>query len=132
MFTIDQIKAAHAKVKSGADFPRYVQDLIALGVVRYETFVTDGHTVFESASGEKITSEPKYDALPISEYSNATQFMSDLKHHQQGGTNYPTFCSDSARSGVEKWVVDMNRMTCTYLDLAGDEMLVEQIPVAAG
>ena len=32
MFTIEQIKNAHAKVKSGADFPTYVQNLIKLGV----------------------------------------------------------------------------------------------------
>lgn len=34
MFTLDQIKAAHNKVKSGADFPAYIQDLI----LRLETF----------------------------------------------------------------------------------------------
>ena len=32
MFTIQQIKDAHSKVKSGADFPKYMQDIIALGV----------------------------------------------------------------------------------------------------
>ena len=32
MFTIQQIKDAHSKVKSGADFPQYMQDIIALGV----------------------------------------------------------------------------------------------------
>ena len=30
MFTIAQIKEAHDKVKSGADFPKYIQDLINL------------------------------------------------------------------------------------------------------
>ena len=34
MFTIQQIKEAHSKVKSGSDFPKYVQDIIALGVLR--------------------------------------------------------------------------------------------------
>ena len=38
MFTIQQIKEAHSKVKSGADFPKYVHDIIALGVTSYETF----------------------------------------------------------------------------------------------
>lgn len=27
MFTITQIENAHSKVKSGADFPKYIQDL---------------------------------------------------------------------------------------------------------
>lgn len=36
MFTIHQIKEAHAKVKTGADFPSYIQDLTALGIERYD------------------------------------------------------------------------------------------------
>lgn len=43
MFTLDQIREAHAKVKSGADFPHYIQDLIVLGVQKYDIFVHDGH-----------------------------------------------------------------------------------------
>ncbi len=27
MFTVEQIKTAHSKVKSGADFPAYIQDI---------------------------------------------------------------------------------------------------------
>lgn len=34
MFTIQQIKDAHSKVKSGADFPAYIQDIKKLGVDR--------------------------------------------------------------------------------------------------
>jgi uncharacterized protein YbcV (DUF1398 family) len=44
MFTIEQITAAHSKVKSGADFPAYIQDIKKLGVTQYKSFVTDGHT----------------------------------------------------------------------------------------
>ena len=40
MFTVEQIKVAHSKVKSGADFPAYIQDIKKLGVTFYETFVT--------------------------------------------------------------------------------------------
>lgn len=32
MFTVEQIKTAHSKVKSGADFPAYIQDIKKLGV----------------------------------------------------------------------------------------------------
>ncbi len=27
MFTVEQIKAAHSKVKSGADFPSYIKEI---------------------------------------------------------------------------------------------------------
>lgn len=130
MFTTEQIKAAHSKVKSGADFPAYVQDIIQLGVTYYETYVTDGHTDYFGKDDYQTATAPKYDALAIADISNIAQFQRDLKAHQQGQTDYMTFCNDCARSGVEKWVVCMEKMTCTYYDKAGNEMLAEQIPLA--
>ena len=38
------------------------------------------------------------------------------------------FCRDCAKSGVEKWIVDMADMTCTYYDKEGDPFLKETIP----
>jgi hypothetical protein len=35
MCTVAQIKAAHSKVKSGADFPAYIKESKALGVTQY-------------------------------------------------------------------------------------------------
>jgi len=128
MFTTEQIKAAHSKVKSGADFPNYVQELIQLGVTSYETFVADGHTDYFGKEDYKTSSVAKYNPLIIAQESNVEQFKADLKAHQQGQTDYMTFCNDSAKSGVEKWVVCMGKMTCAYYDLSGKEMLVERIP----
>jgi len=131
MFTIDQINDAHTNVKSGADFPNYIQDLIKLGVTGFETFVTDGHTVYFGADEAKIQSAAIYATLKLAEESDKDQFMEDLKDHQQGKTNYQTFCLDCAWSGVEKWIVDMTKMTCTYYDKEGNEMLAEAIPTPA-
>jgi uncharacterized protein YbcV (DUF1398 family) len=128
MFTLDQIKAVHSKVKSGADFPNYIQDLIRLGVSSYETFVQDGHTVFQGKENHQITSPAKYDALSVADKSNGEKFKSELKIHQQGKTDYPTFCKQSAENGIEKWTVDTNKMTCTYHDKAGNTILTEIIP----
>ena len=128
MFTVEQIKAAHSKVRSGADFPSYIQDIKKIGVTFYETFVTDGHTDYYGANDHKTSSVAKYDTLMIAEVSNIEQFKTDIKAHQQGKTDYPTFCNDCARSGIEKWAVCMDKMTCTYYDKAGNEILVEQIP----
>ena len=128
MFTIDQINEAHAKVKSGADFPNYIQDLIKLGVTGFETFVTDGHTMYFGKDGTKIQSDAKYTVLKIADESDKDQFREDLTAHQKGKTNYQTFCLDCAWSGVEKWVVDMTKMTCIYYDKAGNKLLAEAIP----
>ena len=128
MFTVEQIKQAHSKVKSGADFPAYIQDIKKLGVISYETFVTDGHTDYYGVNAYKTSSAGRYGALTIAEMANAEQFKADLKAHQQGKTDYPTFCKDCANSGVEKWTVSMDKMTCTYYDKAGNEIVVEDIP----
>lgn len=128
MFTINQIKEAHSKVKSGADFPKYMQDIIALGVTSFETFVSDNHTEYYGKDNYQIASEGFSDTLAIENESNIEQFKSDLKAHQQGKTDYMTFLNDCAKSGVEKWIVVMDKMTCSYYDKSGNEMLVETIP----
>lgn len=127
-FTIDQIKAAHSKVKSGADFPQYIHDLKQLGVVSYETYVIDGHTDYAGNNNYQTSSPAKYDTLTIADKSDAETFKSDLKAHQQGKSDYLTFCKQSAQSGIEKWAVLLEKMTCTYYDKAGNIILIETIP----
>ncbi len=56
MFTLEQIETAHAKTLSGADFPSYIREIKALGVTRFQTFVTDCHTLYSGADGYQITS----------------------------------------------------------------------------
>lgn len=128
MFTVPQIKEAHSKVKSGADFPKYMQDIIALGVMSFETFVFDNHTNYFGAANFSTSSEGFAEHLSVAEFCDAEQFKSDLKSHQQGNTDYMTFLNDCAKSGVEKWIVVMDKMTCSYYDKKGNEVLVEQIP----
>jgi uncharacterized protein YbcV (DUF1398 family) len=128
MFTLEQIKAAHSKVKSGIDFPRYIHEIKQLGVMRYETFVADGHTDYMGLDAYKMSSDAKYTTLIIANNTNALQFKADLKAHQEGKTDYPTFCQDCAKSGIEKWAVQMDDMTCTYYSQSGEVVLVETIP----
>ncbi|HLK30758.1 MAG TPA: DUF1398 family protein [Puia sp.] len=128
MFTVEQIKTAHSKVKSGADFPAYIQDIKKLGVSFYETFVTDGHTDYYSVNDYKISSAARYDVLTITETPNNEQFNADLKEHQQGKTDYPTFIKMCTTFGIEKWAVCIDKMTCIYYDKASYEILAEQIP----
>lgn len=128
MFTIDQIRAAHSKVKSGADFPAYILEIKQLGVKGYDTFVADGHCRYRGEADFALSSPPKYGSKWIARESNGPAFISDLKEHQLGKTDYLTFCSLAAAHGVEKWVVDTDKMTCGYYDSLGTVLLVEIIP----
>ena len=127
-FELKDIKAAHSKVKSGSDFPNYVQDLIKLGVKKYDNYVCDGHAVFFGADNYQIKSRPKYAVLAIANISDKERFKHHLKNHQRRQTDILAFCIFSAETGVEKWTVDMNQMTCTYYDKLNSKMLEEQIP----
>jgi uncharacterized protein YbcV (DUF1398 family) len=128
MFELKEIKEAHSKVKSGADFPNYIQNLVKLGVKKYNTYVNDGHTIFFGDGDYQIQSEPKYAELSVAYTGDKEKFEQYLKNHQQGQTDYATFCNQSAETGVEKWTVDMHEMTCTYYDKSNNKMLEEQIP----
>ena len=128
MFTINQIKQAHAKVSSGADFPAYIQEIKLLGVMAFETWVEDSHTEYFGDNDFRTVSKPMYEPLRIAVTSEKDSFVSYLKTHQKGETDYFTFCSDCAKTGIEKWFVSLILMTCTYFDKAGDTILVEQIP----
>ena len=128
MFKLEEISAAHSKVKSGADFPNYIQDLIKLGIKKYDTYVIDGHTLFFGDNNYQIKSNAKYSKLSVANISDKERFKHYLKSHQRGQTDYPTFCNNSAETGVEKWTVDMSQMTCTYYDKSNNLMLEERIP----
>ena len=60
MFTIQQMQAAHSKVKSAADFPAYVQEIKNSGLLYYTFNVTNGATVYTGASDYQVSGEAKY------------------------------------------------------------------------
>ena len=128
MFTVEQIESAHGKVKSGADFPNYIQEIKEIGVLAFETWVFDSHTEYFGKNGFETKSKPKYKNLKIADISDKDTFRKYLKIHQKGETDYLTFCNHCAETGIEKWNVDLEKMTCTYYDKSGNEILVELVP----
>jgi len=128
MFTITQIKEAHSRVKSGADFPAYIQDLITLGVKGYDTFVNDGHVEYFGEDNFRAIATETYDPINIAPAANKERFIEFLVIHQDGQTNYLTFCNHAGQCGIAKWSVNIIEMTCTYFDQSGAEILIEKIP----
>lgn len=128
MFTVEQIKTAHSKVRSGADFPFYIKEIKAIGVTHYEAYVTDGHINYHSGREYTATVPAKYETLVIAKSPKTEEFKAELLAHQQGKTDYLTFIKMCAETGIEKWEICMDKMTCTYFDRSGNEILVEQIP----
>lgn len=124
-FTIDQIK--QAQINSNFKFPKLVQELKKIGVSNFITLVTDGHTEYFDEENENISIDGNQDFI-ISDVLNAEKFLERLKLHQQGETDFPTFCKDCAENGIDNWVVSIPNMSCIYYDKTGNEVLKEKIP----
>ncbi|RBQ07725.1 DUF1398 domain-containing protein [Pedobacter miscanthi] len=131
MFTIENIQAAESKIKTGADFPQFIKEIKELGVKRNDVYVSSGLSIYFDDEDNALQVSPEgYPALSINDESAAGKLEHALKIHQQGETNYFTFCKQAADAGVEKWVTDLEEMSCTYLDAEGNELVKETIPTA--
>ena len=128
MFTIAQIKEAHSKVKSGEDFPTYIQDIIDLGVQGYDTFVNDGHVEYFGANDFRTAATDTYDKIAVAPLANKERFIEFLVMHQGGQTDYLTFCHHAAQCGIAKWSVNIIEMTCSYFDQSDSAIIIEKIP----
>lgn len=123
-----QIIAAHSKVKSGADFPAYIKEIKSMGVTHYEAYVSDGHIDYHAGETFTATVPAKYEPMTIAENANMDLFKAELLAHQQGKTTYLTFIKMCAETGIEKWAISMDKMTCIYFDKGGEKVLTEMIP----
>jgi uncharacterized protein YbcV (DUF1398 family) len=127
MFTLNDIQDSHSKLKSGTDFPAYVQSLIHLGVTGFDVYVEDRHAEYYGKNKFSIKEEGKYPSFDVAVKVDGERFRNILKLHQTGRTNYVTFCEQLAKVGIEKWTLNVKKLTCTYYDAQGNEMLVEPV-----
>ncbi len=97
-------------------------------MTHYDAYVTDGHIDYHGGNNYTAKVPAKYDPLVIADKSDSEQFKAELVAHQQGKTDFLTFIRMCAAFGIEKWAICMDKMTCTYYDKSGNEILVEEIP----
>jgi uncharacterized protein YbcV (DUF1398 family) len=128
MFTLQQLRAAHAKVKNGSDFPRYIQEIRQLGLLRYEFTVSDGSVVYYGEGGHQVESGGGYGPLTIASAASSGALRKAIAIHQQGQTHFSVFCRQVAEAGVGKWEIDTRRMVCSYFSSDGEVMVEEPIP----
>jgi uncharacterized protein YbcV (DUF1398 family) len=131
MFTLQQMKAAHAKAKSGADFPRFIREIKALGLKKYTYSVSDGAITYYGENGYHVHAPAIYEPKSINSDASPEQLRHVIATHQQGQTDFPTFCQQVAMAGVKQWVIDTDLMLCIYEDSNGRELVSEPIPDAA-
>jgi len=127
MFTIEQINDIHDRLGNADTLARYLRALNAIGVVRSDSFIVDGHSEYFGKAGHEVVSGPAHETLTIAGTGNREGLLHHLSLHNQGRTSYLDMSKGLAESGIEKWTFDMNEMTIAYYDQAGNELLVEAI-----
>jgi len=132
VFTIEQINDLHARLGSARTLPEYVRRLKALGVERYDSYLADGHSEYFGQGGRRVVSPAVHEVLAVAETGQRETFLEHLGRHERHETTYLEMSKGLAQSGIEKWTIDTGRMTMTFYDKAGTEMLVENISPAPG
>ena len=127
MFTLDQINDIHKRLGKQASLPEYLKALKVIGVDHYDSFIADGHSEYFGKDNQKVVSPPMHKTLTIADTSNREGLIKHLSLHNQGETDYLQMSQGLAESGTEKWSFDTSKMTITYYDKVGSEMLVESI-----
>lgn len=127
MFTIEQINDAHEKLGTMKDFLSYVKALKLLGVEKYDSYVTDGHSQYFGAEGYSVKSEPVHEKLAIAKKADKERFLRHLALHEEGKTDYMTMSRGLAESGIAKWTVDTVAATISYYDEKGTPLLLESL-----
>ena len=127
MFTLEQINDIHHHLGNAETLSQYLEALKNIGVDKCDSFLTDGHSEYFGKGGHKVVSPPVHEKLSIADASNRESFLNHLDLHNQGKTNYLEMSKGLADSGIEKWTFDTNKMTITYYDKDGTEILVEAI-----
>jgi uncharacterized protein YbcV (DUF1398 family) len=126
MFTLNKINDIHDRLGSAKTLPEYVRALKTLGVERYDSYLADGHSEYFGQGGH-VVSPPVHEVLAVAETGHREELLQHLGRHERRETSYLEMSRGLAQSGIEKWTVDTGRMTMTFYDKAGTEMLVEQI-----
>ena len=101
--------------------------LKALGVERSIVLSHDGHSEYFGRDGYRVVSPAVHEVFAVAESGERETFLGHLGRHERGETTYLEMSRGLAQSGIEKWTVDTGRMTMTFYDKTGREMLVEQI-----
>jgi uncharacterized protein YbcV (DUF1398 family) len=127
LFTIEQINDAHERLGSAATLAQYVHELRSIGVERYSSYLSDGHSEYFGKDGSVVSSPAVHETPIIADTSNREQFLEHLELHNQQKTSYVEMSRGLASCGIEKWAVDATLMTMTFYDKAGNQMLVEAI-----
>jgi uncharacterized protein YbcV (DUF1398 family) len=127
MFTLDQIADIHDRLGNSDTLGGYLRALREIGVETYDSYITDGHSEYFGADGQKLVGPAFHEKFAIADTCDKDQFLQFMQQVEQGGVGYVEMSKALADNGVEKWTFDTEKSTITYLDKAGNVLLGEKV-----
>jgi uncharacterized protein YbcV (DUF1398 family) len=88
MFTLEQTNDVHDRLGTAETLSQYLEALKNIGVDKYDSFISDGHSEYFGKGDHKDVSPPAHEQLSIAETSNRESFLKHVNLHDQGKTNY--------------------------------------------
>lgn len=127
---MEQIEELHGRLGSAKTLAEYVRSLAGIGVVRYVSYVSDGHSEYFGHDGRRVMSPPIHDQLSVAVDTDREAFLEHLGRHERGQTSYLEMSRALADSGVQGWTVDTHAMTMTFQGRSGEALLTDHITPA--
>ncbi|MFB2437399.1 DUF1398 domain-containing protein [Staphylococcus aureus] len=126
-FKLSAIQQAHQHF-TGVDFPKLFKAFKDMGMTYNIVNIQDGTATYVHQSEDDIVTSSVKSNHPVAPSSNQSIVQDVLTRHQQGQTDFETFCDEMAQAGIYKWHIDIQAGTCTYIDLQEQAIISELIP----
>ncbi|MCG6473449.1 hypothetical protein ATC81_01275 [Staphylococcus aureus] len=126
-FKLSAIQQAHQQF-TGVDFPKLFKAFKDMGMTYNIVNIQDGTATYVHQSEDDIVTSSVKSNHPVAPSSKQSIVQDVLTRHQQGQTDFETFCDEMAQAGIYKWHIDIQAGTCTYIDLQEQAIISELIP----
>jgi len=97
MFTLAQINDIHNRLRNAETLAQYLEALRNIGVDKYDSFITDGHSEYFGKGDHKVVSPPVHEKLSIGKSCNRESFLNHLNLHNECKTSYLVCLKRSSR-----------------------------------
>ncbi|MBC1354937.1 DUF1398 family protein [Listeria welshimeri] len=114
--------------ENAGDFPKVIQGFKELGVTKYQFLVQRGVYVFWDEEENMVEATLNGVPMPVSTEISAEKLRVAIEEAQAGRIDFEQFITLAGLAGIGLWEADLAAMKVTYIDNAGNDLVIEPIP----
>ncbi|MBC1390302.1 DUF1398 family protein [Listeria welshimeri] len=114
--------------ENAGDFPKVIQGFKELGVTKYQFLVQKGVYVFWDEEENMVEATLNGVPMPVSTEISAEKLRVAIKEAQAGRIDFEQFIRLAGLAGIGLWEANLAAMKVTYIDNAGNDLVIEPIP----